>query len=227
MAVPTLDAPLAQWSTNFQALGTAQPADFSLTAPQMVQYTTLHDAFIAAYDAAKAEGARSRALTMAKNDARAALLVYARELYAFIQASLTVSNENKTLIGVKIRDKEPSPVPPVALAPLVTLLAVISRTGRYKLADRAFPNSRRRPLNAEGATVMSYVGATPPPSNDPGWKLEGQTGRNTFLVEFPDDVAPGTPCWVTAVWYNRRGEYSPACEPVQTYLQVGPVQQAA
>ena len=35
MAVPTLDAPLAQWSTNFNTRGVAAPADFQLTAAQM------------------------------------------------------------------------------------------------------------------------------------------------------------------------------------------------
>ena len=231
MAVPTLDAPLAEWSTNFQARGTADPADFSLTAAQMTQYTTLHNAWMAAYNAAKAEGAKSKALVIAKRDAKAALLVYARELYALIQASLIVTNENKTLIGVLVKDREPSTVSAPALAPLVTLLSVIGRVGRYRLADATAPSSRRKPINAEGATILSFVGATPPPlpasGVTDGWKLEGQTGRTTFQVQFSDDVAPGTPCWVTAVWYNRRGEYSPASAPVQTYLQIGPVEEAA
>jgi hypothetical protein len=182
---------------------------------------------MAAYNAAKADGSRSKALVMAKNDAKAALLFFARELYAFIQSSQSVTNENKTLIGVRVRDSEPSPVPPPALAPLVTLVTVIGRVARYKLADATAPTSRRKPLNAEGATILSFVGATPPPSNDSGWKIEGQTGRTTFTVEFPNSVAPGTACWVTVLWYNRRGEYSPACAPVQTYLQIGPVAEAA
>jgi hypothetical protein len=59
------------------------------------------------------------------------------------------------------------------------------------------------------------------------WRLEGQTGRTTFTVNYSNSIAPGTPCWVTVVWYNRRGEYSPACAPVQAYLQAGPVAQAA
>jgi hypothetical protein len=227
MAVPTTDGPLAEWSTNFKTLGTATPADFSLTAGQMTSYGTLHTAWMAAYNAAKADGSRSKALVMAKNDAKAALLFFARELYAFIQSSQSVTNENKTLIGVRVRDSEPSPVPPPALAPLVTLVTVIGRVARYKLADATAPTSRRKPLNAEGATILSFVGATPPPSNDSGWKIEGQTGRTTFTVEFPNSVAPGTACWVTVLWYNRRGEYSPACAPVQTYLQIGPVAEAA
>jgi hypothetical protein len=227
MAVPTLDAALAEWSTNFNALGVAHPTDFSLTTGQMTSYTTLHTAWMAAYNAAKADGSKSKALVMAKNDAKASLLVYARELYALIQASLTVTNENKTLIGVVVRDNIPTPVPPPALAPLLTMVSVVGRIVRYKLADATAPTSRRKPLNAEGATILSFVGATPPPSNDSGWKIEGQTGRTTFTVEFPNSVVPGTACWVTVLWYNRRGEYSPACAPVQTYLQIGPVAEAA
>ena len=230
MAVPTLDAPLAEWSTNFNTLGVAHPTDFSLTALQMTQYTTLHTAWMAAYNAAKADGSKSKALVMAKNDAKNSLLVLAREYYALIQSSLAVSNENKTLIGVRVRKTEPTPIPPPALAPLVTLTAVTGRVARYKLADATAPTSRRKPLNAEGATILSFVGLTPPPtppSNDAGWKVEGQTGRTTFAVEFPATVAPGTACWVTAVWYNRRGEWSPACAPVQAYLQIGPLAEAA
>ena len=233
MAVPTSDAPLAEWSTNFQVRGTAAPASFSLTAAQMTQYTTLHDAYIEAYNEAKAEGAKSKALVMAKEDAKSALLVFARELYAFIQASLTVTNENKTLIGVLVKDNEPSPVNAPGQAPLMTLVSVVGRVARYKLADATAPTSRRKPLNAEGATILSFVGATPPampPASSiggAGWKLEGQTGRTTFLVQFPDDVVPGTPCWATAVWYNRRGEYSPAAAPVQTFLQIGPAEEEA
>ncbi len=227
MAVPTVDGPLTEWSTNFKLLGTANPTDFSLTAGQMTSYGTLHTAWLAAYNLAKADGSRSKALVVAKNDAKAALLVLARELYQLIQASLVVTNENKTLIGVHVRNTEPTPVPPPALAPLVTLTSVIGRVARYKLADATAPTSRRKPLNAEGATILSFVGATPPPSNDSGWKVEGQTGRTTFTVEFPNSVVPGTACWVTVVWYNRRGEYSPACAPVQAYLQIGPVAEAA
>jgi hypothetical protein len=194
----------------------------------MTAYAPLHNNFISANNLAKADGSKSKALVMAKNDAKAALLVYARELYGLVKAS-TVSNENKTLIGVHVSDTVPSPVPPPALAPLVTLVSVVGRVARYKLADAQFPTSRRKPLNAEGATIMSFSGANPPPvpPGGSGWNVEGQTGRTTFTVEFAGTVTPGTACWVTAVWYNRRGEWSPACAPVQTYLQIGPVAEAA
>jgi hypothetical protein len=182
---------------------------------------------MSAYNAAKAEGARSKALVQAKNDAKAALIPYARQLYMIIGGSPTVTNENKTLIGVHVRDSEPSPVPPPALPPALSIVSVVGRQARCRIVDASTPTSRRRPPNAQGATILSFVGPTPPPASDPGWKLEGQTGKTIFVVQFATDVAPGASCWVTALWYNARGQYSPACEPVQTFLQIGPAAQAA
>jgi len=226
MAVPIVDAPLAEWSTNFNALGGARPEDFSLSPLQMTQYAALHAAWMSAYNAAKAPGAKCKALVRAKNDARHSLLIFVRALYAQVQAS-PVSNVNKTLIGVRVKEYAPAPVRPPAEAPLVSLLSVAGRVARYKLSDASAPSSRRKPPSAAGATILSFVGTTPPPVGAAGWRIEAQTGRTEVVVEFPNTVAPGTPCWVTAVWYNRRGAWSPACAPVPTYLQVGPVAMAA
>src|SRR5690242_2313663 len=118
MAIPTLDAALATWSTNFNDLGSAHPLDFNLTAPQMAQYGTLHDLYIDAYNASNADGAKNKALVQDKDDKKKNLLEYARQLYGFVQSSLTVTNENKVLIGVKVRDSIPSPSPAPALAPM-------------------------------------------------------------------------------------------------------------
>jgi hypothetical protein len=226
MAVPKTDARLAEFSTNFNTRGSADPAAFGLSVLQMAQYSALHEAWISAYRAA-AGGAKSKALVAAKDQAKAALLVVARELYALIQCSPSVSEANKALMGVTVRKNEPTPRNAPELSPMLSLLSVTGRVGFYKISDRAAPMTRRRPANAEGAVILSYAGANPPAVGEPGWKLEAQTGRTSFQVRFANDIAPGTPCWVVARWYSRRGQYSPACDPVQTYLQIGPVAEAA
>ena len=48
--------------------------------------------------------------------------------------------------------------------------------------------------------------------------MAGQTGRTTFTVQFPNEVAGGVPCYISALWYNERGEYSPASDPITVYL---------
>jgi hypothetical protein len=227
MAVPTLDASLAQWSTNFNTRGVAAPADFQLTAAQMTAYTALHTAFIDAYDAAKADGARSKALIVAKNDAKRDLLSYARELYGFIQSSLTVTNENKTLIGVTVRDTVPSPVPAPAVAPILTVVSVTGRIVRYQVRDAANQSGRAKPGNARGVLILTYVGENPPASSSGGWTIQGESGKTTAVIEYPETVGAGEKCWATAMWVGTRGEFSPACTPLATYLQVGPAAEAA
>src|SRR5688572_2472641 len=123
MSIPTKDAALAAWSTNANTRLVATPAAFSISAAQAAAYTALHDPFIEAYEAASAVGARSRSLVAAKETAKDNLLRYAREIYALVQSSLTVTDANKELLGVVIR-RNPSPQPPPAIAPDVDIVSV-------------------------------------------------------------------------------------------------------
>jgi hypothetical protein len=225
--VPKTDAALAVYSTNFNARCSAQPELFHLAPEQVAQYTLLHDAFIASFNAVRAEGARCKALVIEKDSHKADLLRYARELYHYIASRSDVSSENKTLIGIKIPAAAASFIPPPAQGPLVSVISVVGRQVRCKLSDASAPFVRRRPINATGAMILTYVGATAPPQSSPLWRVAMQTGKPLFTVEFPTSVGPGVPCWVMARWYNRRGQYSPSSAPVQTYLPVAPLSAAA
>jgi hypothetical protein len=225
MSVPTSDAALVPYVNNFYSRGNSAPADFGYVAAQMTQLGTLRTAYIDLMDAI-AEGARSKALVADKNLAKANLLAYLRELYAFCAANTTVTPGNKELIGVVVRSDEPSPVPPVALAPVVAVKSVSNRIVRGTLRDATTESSRRKPLNAAGALILIAHGPTPPVSKS-GWTVAGQTGRTTWVTEVPADVQPGEPCYITAMWYNERGEYSPAADPITTYLQIGPATEVA
>jgi hypothetical protein len=222
MAVPTLDAPLAAWSRQFLAVAGSATDEFAVSPAQIAQYALLHDAYIASYNAAAAPGARSKALVMDRKSAKAPLLRMARSLYGQIRAAPVVSNENKTRIGITLRRKPAGAVPPPQLPPMLAILSVAGRMVQCKLTDRATPGVRRKPRNAQGAMILSYVGDQPPPTTSVNWKIEKQTGRPKFTITFGAGVQPAVRCWLSARWYNRRGQYSPACEPVFTYLQVGP-----
>src|SRR5262245_5210274 len=145
MAVPKKDSLLVNYSTNFNTRGVAAPADFGLSVPQMTAFTALHEAWLDAYTACNVEGGKNKALVAEKNQAKANLLPYARELYAQIQFSLTVTDENKTLMGVTIRSNQPTPVPPPADPPKLTKLSVVGTVVKYQVADLAFPDTKRRP----------------------------------------------------------------------------------
>jgi hypothetical protein len=225
--LPRTDAGLLASAEAFSSQISAAAASFGVPAGTATSLASTVSDYADAYAAATNESTRTKGKIAAKNTARAALRSACSDVAKLVYGTATVTDEQLTDLGLTVRDVSPSPVPPPALAPLLTLLLVVGRVAKYKIADAAEPNTRRRPANAIGATILSYVGATPPPANDPGWKIEGQTGRTTFSVQFGNDVEPGTPCWVACMWYNRRGQYSPACQPVQAYLQIGPVAEAA
>lgn len=223
MAIPTKDSLLADWSTNANTRLSAAPATYGTTAAVATQYDTLHDAFVAAYDnvvAARAAGTRSRSLATIKDQAKAALLNFARPLYKTIQANTAVTAAAKIELGVVVPDVMPTPIPPPAAAPQLTVVSVNGHLVRVRLSDPANPTRRRIPDGVNGAIVMSHVGATAP--TDPSaYKLEGPTSRTTVDVLFPGTLAPGTQVWLTAVWFNERKQMGPACAPVGTQINFG------
>jgi hypothetical protein len=219
MSVPTKDSALLNWSTNFNTRATASPTTFGLTAAQMTAYTPLHTAFVTAYNAANIPGSRSKSLVAAKNDAKAALLVAARALYALVAANTTVSAANKDLIDVVVRRK-PTPVPVPSAAPALDVVSVVGKTVKIRLHNAAIPSHRGKPAGVKGAAVFSFVGAEPP--TDPSaWKFEGNTTVTTVDIAFPSSTAAGAQVWLTAMWFNERAQSGPGCTPVGANLQFG------
>ena len=225
--MPRTDAGLLAFANAFSQQIDAAPATFGVPVLTATNLVALTGAYSDAYAEATNESTRTKGKVAAKNSAKLALRQAISDVAKLVYGTSTVSDEQLANLGLTVRDAHPTPVEPPALAPLLTLVSVTGRTARYKLADAAFPETRRRPINAVGATIFSHVGENPPTTGAEGWTYEGQTGRTTFIIQFPDGTEPGAKCWATACWYTARGATSPACQPVLTYLQAGATAEAA
>jgi hypothetical protein len=223
--LPRTDAGLLAWANNFIAVVEPVVTTYGLVAADITAFQTLTDAYQTAL-AACAPGQRSKGAVAGKNQAKTDLKAKARLLSDRVQGTAGVTDQMKIDAGLNVK-AQPAPVPPPAVAPRVTVKNVVDRMATYWISDATVEGRRRRPPNADGATIMSFVGETPPPKGDAGWKLEGQTGRTNFTVQYGNDVQPGAACWVSCIWYNKRGGYSPACDPVRTFLQIGPAAETA
>lgn len=215
--IPTKDSLLAGWSSNADEKLTASAVTYGCTPAQATQYHTLHLAWMAGYDAvvaAKANGSQTKQLTQAKDTAKANLLEFAREIYAYVQASRTVTDENKVALGVAVRDKEPSPKPLLTYAPTMEVVSVFGRQVRLSITDGS-DTRRQRPFNANGVLLYSFVGVSAPAGAE-GWVPEGALTKNQIIAELPESVAPGTKVWFTCAYFNARGS-GPACTPIFTY----------
>jgi hypothetical protein len=220
MAVPTLNAALAAWSINFNTRGVAAPEDVDLTAPQMAQYTSVHTPFISAFNACNAEGAKSHALVLARNSAKAALLPYARFLYGTIKANPNVSDETKALFGVHVNDVHPTPIPPPAMKAAILLQGVDGHSVDARIVDPAVPTRRAWPDGVRGATIFSHVGETVPASLT-DWVFQASVTRPEVRIDFPSSVAPGSKVFLLAFFVNNRLQSGPASDAVSTYIQFG------
>ena len=222
MSIPVKDSLLVPYSTNFNDRIVANPSTFQLLPAQATNYTALHDPYVAAYDAmmaARADGTRSKSLTNAKDNAKRDLLIYARQLYSFVQSNNSVSQANKILLGIHLR-VIPAPIPRPGVQPAVDVIKVSGRTVSLNIHDSASSLKRGKPAGATAAWVFSFVGENYP-SDPTAWNFEGATTHPKFDILFPSTVAGGAQVWVCAAWINAKQEVGPTSVPITTNLPGG------
>ena len=223
LSIPTTDAGFLAWANNVISLITPSPSTYGLVTGDVTSFTTLSSAFSAcmlACDPAK----RNKAAVVAKNTARLALKNGAFLLASKVYASPTVTDA-QTALGMPPR-AAPKRVPVPSTAPVLEVISADAWTVRMRL--RTAEGARRgKAPGTSGASVFSYVGATPP-TDMAGWKFEGSAGRVTAIdVHFPSTLAPGTKVYLCAFWFNGRKQSGPACDPVAVNLPGGGTSMAA
>ncbi|HEV7298633.1 MAG TPA: hypothetical protein VGN72_04650 [Tepidisphaeraceae bacterium] len=220
MAVPLLQSPLVAWTTNFYARATADAAKYNLSVAQLSAYTTVHEAYLAAaaaLTASDASSTRSKALREARDAARDALLPLAREYYKLILASTSISDADKTLIGVHVPKRPTSVTAPTSQAKM-DIEAVVGRTVKGRIHRDDGESKRGKPTNVIGAKVYSYVGSSYP--SDPAlWAYQGDFTKGDFTVTFDATVPAGAQVWLACSWYTRTALTGPISMPVTTFLQ--------
>ncbi|MEX0774167.1 MAG: hypothetical protein WD042_00490 [Phycisphaeraceae bacterium] len=225
MSIPLKDELLVQFSANFNTRINATPETFALTEAQATAYAALHDPFADSYSAmmaARAEGTRSQSQTATKDATKAALVAYARGLYAFVQASTSVRDADRILLGVYVRRARHSRIAAPTASPRMGVMSAVARTVRVGIYDSESSTSRGKPAGAVGAFVYSYVGEKAP--LDPThWQFQGAATKASYRVVFPDSVASGARVWLCAAWVNRRGEVGPVNTPIYTHVPGGAV----
>ena len=220
MAIPTKDSLCVPWMQNFSTRLTASPATWGQTALIATAVAAAVDAYVQAYEAleqARADGTRSKASTAAKDSARLAALELIRPIYMGVQASYSISDENKILLGVKVPDRTRTPEPSPTTQVILTQVRMVNRTATFSLRDSGSESSRARPFGARGASVFYCVGAEPQPPGD-GWFFAGNATRPTVDVVLSKAPVEACTVWVCAMWYGSRGELGPVSPVVRLDL---------
>lgn len=223
--LPTRESELVAWSGNFAQVIGSDPLLYGLDLGQASAYTAAQEAFAALFASAQGNGTRTPAVIQSKKQAKAALIALTRELVNICQSWPGMTNEKRSLLGVTIRDVEPTPVPVPTTAPVIEVLGKWAQVIKIRLRD-ADSTRRGRPDGVVGATLFTFVGDQPP-ADISGWKFEGNVKDTVVELEFAPTVPPGSKVWITGFWRNNRDESGPATMPIYDWTANGGVNLAA
>jgi hypothetical protein len=218
MYPPKRDADLASWATSAIAVLTPAATSYGISTAQLAEFTTAANSYKAALEVSSSGQTRTRATIAAKDAARATFRAVARNIVNVIRSYPPITAQQLLQLGVRPRTSR-VPVPPPTDRPVLAIEKVDGWTVSVRLTTGQ-GGTRGKLKGTLGATVLSFVGPVAP--NDTRlWKIEGQTGRTILDVVFSDSLAPGTKVWLTAYWYNARGQASPPSAFQATILQGG------
>ena len=217
--LPLTDSGLLNWSENFAAQLAPDPTAFGLTMEEVGAYQQLQGNYDLAYTAATNPSTRGKATIATKNQTRKALITESRRLAMIATNYPATTDAQRLALGLTVRDKEPTPVPVPDSSPMVEVREVKNQRITLVLHN-AESTSRAKPEGVRGATVFTYIGAsTPAELSD--WKFEGNVTRTLVDLDMPATVPSGSKVWITAFWFNTKGQSGPATPPIYTYLGGG------
>jgi hypothetical protein len=134
-----------------------------------------------------------------------------------IQAYPPLTNTQRVALGITVPDEEPTPVPPPADPPVLTIVSTLGRTVELQLRDFNNTEKRGKPANVAGATILMYVGEEAP--IDPAqWQFCLNTTKTTIHYDFAPSVPAGSKVWLIAFWRNRKDQSGPAAVPASTRI---------
>ena len=226
--LPSREADLVTWATNFNTKIGAAPTTYGMTAAQATAFTTLFNAFKTTYATANAPLTRSPVNITAKNVAKVNMIDGVggiRVLAAVAQAYPPITPDQLTDLGLTVRDANPSPIPAPTVAPEIDFMPTGTRTIRIRMHNETVLHVRK-PDGVKGATVFYHVGETAPPELK-DWTFHTNTTKTVLDVDLPAGVASGSQVWFTAFWRNPRDQSGPATTPVSTVVQLGGLSMAA
>lgn len=201
--IPATDAGLATWGDNFATLLTADPTAYGEDAASALNVQNAFDAYEAAYDLANDPVTRTPTTVADKDAERVNFETVVRPVAQRINARDSVTNLQRSSLGITIRKTTRTPVPPPSTAPALTLRGQIPGVATIQIRDEATPTTKAKPLGVIGVDIHVSVGGTPPVAYE-DYPLAKTTGQTPNTLAFAGAQA-GETANVVARWTTRSG----------------------
>lgn len=212
--IPAKDLDADAWFQNFNAQITATPTAYGLVAGDATAFDPLADAFSSALTIALTPSTRTKVTVAAKDSARAAVELKARQLAAKVQAYPSITPTLLEDLGLTVRDSGPTPITAPTTQPLLAIQSIGTKSAILRFADELTPDSRRKPANVIALQLFMKTGATPPTGPEDA-EFIGPATKNPHALDF-SALAAGTNVYIFGRWQTRRGLTGPASSTINT-----------
>jgi hypothetical protein len=205
--MPSTDAGVEDFADNFSTLVTAAPGTYALSAGQAATLAGLVSDYIAARSTAVDPSTRTGPSIAAKDAAKVAVVDNLRLLAAIVQSAGTVSNENKSALGLTIRSTTPSAIPAPGTFALLDVVSAQPLAHNLRFSDSVTPDSRRKPTGVVALELRCEVSETPIVAQEQ-IAFKGFVTRNPHQVGFAAaDV--GKQAYFAGRWVTATGQVGP------------------
>ena len=203
---PRRDTEVLASARNFKETVAADPAGFGMTPAQAAEIEAVFDNFEAKMRELAEERAALRAKVTEKREARAELEGLYRQRIRQIQSSPTVTDGQRKLAGIRVRDREPSPVNAPDEPPQFRIYNDYGGQHRIRFWEKGSARARRRAKGVLGCEIWLRIGGDA--GEGSGFRLHMMASHTPHSIKFgPEDV--GKQAFYYLRWMTRRGEFSP------------------
>lgn len=227
--LPTSEPELVRWVNDFHRNLAADPESFGTTVERVAELNTTRERFVSTYEQAGDKLTRTPVVIEQKSIDKRHLINSVRSLVRVLQANPQLTDAQRRALAITVPDRNPTPVGPLTISPLLEVLGMSGRTYVLRLGNVNAPTSRRKPAGARQAFIYVFaeINGQTPPANVMDWKLQEAVGRTEATVTLSPMIPAGTKVWFSACWVNSRNEPGPFSEAVTRHVNFDDLAQAA
>jgi hypothetical protein len=158
--IPATDSGFLAFLVNFSALITANPTDYGLTAGNATTISGQLAIFEPALALATDPSTKTPVTVAAKDAARVNAIAIVRPFAQAVAKNPAISDALKIGLGLNPPNTSPSPIPPITVAPAISLVSAQIGSQTLNIRNPETPDSKAKPAGASGIQLFRSVGTT-------------------------------------------------------------------
>ncbi len=214
--LPTQDAELVAWLTNFVTYANANLVPLGLVAGDMTPITSNQTTFNTTFNANIAAQNAAQSAKAAKDTARTNLETAVRTVVRKIQGTSTVTNAQRQSLGISERGTPRTPVGVPTSRPILSIDTSQRLQHTIAFMDETTPTSKAKPDGVMGCEIWAAL-VDPTGHNPPEFHYLALDTKTPYLAHF-DGSDGGKTAQYMARWANTKGEQGPWSEVVSATI---------